>query len=69
MAQHHKICTSCGYSGQALFVVTKMGHVKCPKCKDATMVNLRSTQGQLVLNQETGQPHIWTDVNELMAFK
>ena len=65
MAQHHKICTTCGYSGKALFVVTRMGNVKCPKCKKASMVNLRSEAGQMVLHQGIGQPHVWSDINEL----
>lgn len=69
MAQHHKICTACGYTGKALFVVTKMGSVKCPKCQNPTMVNLRSPEGQMVLRQEIGQPHVWADVNELVAMK
>ena len=65
MAENHKICTTCGYSGKALFVVTKMGNVKCPKCKNATMVNLRSEAGQAVLKQEAGTPRVWDDINEL----
>jgi predicted RNA-binding Zn-ribbon protein involved in translation (DUF1610 family) len=68
MAQQHKVCTSCGYTGNALFQVSRLRNVKCPKCGQATMAKLRSAEGQMVLQQKVGQPRTWADVSEI-AFK
>ena len=69
MAQHHKVCTTCGYTGNATFQVTRLRNVKCPKCGHASMVHLRSPEGQMVLQQTIGQPRTWADLNEIVAFK
>jgi len=68
MVQHHKVCTSCGYTGNALFQVSRMRNIKCPKCRQASMVQLRSPEGQMVLEQHNGQPRTWVDLNELALF-
>ena len=68
MVQHHKVCTSCGYTGNALFQMTRLRNIKCPKCGQASMAHLRSPEGQMVLQQLHGQPRTWADLSELVIF-
>ena len=69
MVQQHKVCTACGYMGNAAFQMTRLRNVKCPKCGEARMARLRSPEGQMVLQQVNGQPRTWVDLSELVVFK
>jgi len=66
MTQTHKVCTACGYVGKAVFQITKLSAIKCPKCHLLTMVPLRSREGQAVLAQSYGQPRTWNDSAKLI---
>jgi len=63
----HKVCTNCGFVGSAEFQIPllKIREIKCPKCGAATMVELRSERGRLVLAQGSGQPRTWSDLGPL----
>lgn len=69
MSQTHKVCTACGYIGKAVFQITKLSSVKCPKCEALSMVPLRSLEGQAVLAQSSGQPRTWDDSSSLVGSK
>ena len=70
MNQKHKVCTACGFVGSAEYRIPlfKMGDVKCPKCHQASMVELRSEEGQTVLAQREGQPKVWSDADRLANY-
>ena len=63
----HKVCIECGYVGEAEFQIPflKIRDVKCPKCSQLSMVELRSEKGRLVLAQGRGQPKTWSDVGPI----
>ena len=69
MTLTHKVCTACGYVGNAVFQFTKFRHIKCPKCDSLSMVPLRSREGQAVLSQSKGRPRTWDDSAKLVNSK
>lgn len=67
MTQTHKVCTTCGYVGKAIFLITKFSSVKCPKCQALAMMPLRSPEGQAILGQSKGLPRPWNDSASLIG--
>lgn len=62
---NHKVCSSCGYIGEATAYMFVIRDIKCPKCKRASMVPLSSLVGRLVISQREGQPKTWSDTRNL----